>query len=304
MKSFAMLLCAAATATFSSYACGVCGSSAGGQSFGLLPSIKGNFIGVQYQYYGITRDQPSLFQNWPNEQSVTSYSSLQILSRYSVRKNTLLYAFVPYKYNVQRNDTATYTASGIGDISILVSVSILNSVSKIWGHQFSIGPGVKLPSGEYIGITEMDKSGLPNLQPGTGSWDFTINANHTLRHGKYGMNTEAGYIMTTANGSSYKYGNKLSLSSILFQVLETKIADIIPQAGIRYEYALYDYDNYKRKWVNEQSGGYMAFAVIGMQIQYKKLGAKVNYQIPFSQHYSSGYVTAKQRLDAFFFISF
>ena len=59
-----------------------------------------------------------------------------------------------------------------------------------------------------------------------------------------------------------------------------------------------EYDNYKRKWLNENSGGNIVFVSIGAQSFYKHYGAKVMYNIPLSQHYASGNVTVKPRVEA------
>ena len=142
------------------------------------------------------------------------------------------------------------------------------------------------------------------MQPGTGSWDFMVNANYTLSHRKVGLNADAAYTFTTVNKESYKYGNRFNAGLIAFYSLKVKSVNIIPQAGLRYDYTLHDYDNYDRKWLNDQSGGYMCFASAGVQAYYKKTGARFTYQLPLSQHYGAGYVTAQQKLDAGIFLLF
>lgn len=302
MKQLVLLLYGVSAGAFNARSCGVCGSSGGGQFFGSLLGVNSNFIGAQFQYYGIKRDQPALFENWPDEHSNNHYNTLQVLGRYGISKRIQLLAFVPYKYNVLYNDTARYSVSGIGDVLLLANIVTLNKRSGAWQHQLWTGTGIKLPSGRYIGSTEMDKRGLPNLQPGTGSYDFIVNTNYTVRNGVYGMNADGGYTITTANSSSYKYGNKLNASVIFFHSMKVGNINILPHTGARYEYTQPDYNNYGRNWLNEQSGGHVAFATIGMQAQYKKIGSKVNYYIPFSQYYGSGYIIAKQQFDMTLFI--
>ena len=297
-----MLLYAVMATCASAFACDVCGCAAGGQYLGLLPGANRDFIGIQYQYNAFKSDHPSLFENWPDEHSVNHYNAFQVWGRYTIGRRIQLFGFVPYRYNLQYGDTAKYTSSGVGDISLLANIVAVNKDDGQWQHQLLMGGGIKLPTGRYMGITEMDKLGLPNLQPGTGSWDLMTNANYTLKNGVYGVNADVTYAITTANSSSYKYGNKLGASAVLFRSVPVGKVEIMPQAGVRYEYALHDYDNYKRKWLNEQSGGYMTFATVGIQGQHKKIGARLNCHIPFSQHYSSGYVVARQRLDAVLFI--
>lgn len=304
MKQFIMLLYAVVAASTGTLACDVCGCAAGGQYLGLLPGANRNFIGFQYLYNGLRSDHPSLFENWPDEHSENHYNTFQVWGRYAAGKRIQLFAFLPYRYNLQYGDSVTFTSSGIGDVSLLANIVVLNSREGRGQQQFLAGAGVKMPTGKYIGISEMDKLGLPNLQPGTGSWDFVANGNYTLKKGAYGVNADATYAITTTNSSQYKYGNRLGVTGVAFRSVDAGNTELLPQAGVRYEFALHDYNNFRRKWLNEQSGGYVVFATAGMQGYYKKIGARVNYLIPINQHYSSGFVTVKQRIDLSVFFLF
>ena len=199
----------------------------------------------------------------------------------------------------------TYTDNGIGDATLLANVLLANKQGKkALQHQLLAGCGVKLPTGRHMGITEMDKLGLPNMQPGTGSWDAVVNGNYTVRGNTLGANMDAAYAFTTANKDAYKYGNRLNAGITGFYQIKTSKMSLLPQAGVRYEYSLHDYDNYSKKWLNEQSGGYMCFAMAGIQGYRGRTGVRLMYQMPVSQHYSSGYVTAKNRVEAGVFFLF
>lgn len=288
------------------HACDVCGCSASNQYLGLLPRADLNFVGFQYQYSSFRSDHPSLFAGKPNEHSNDRYSTYQLWGRYVVRRRLQLFAFVPYRYNVQRQDSLRLINSGIGDVSVLANAVVLrdNDGDHKWEQQLLAGGGVKAPTGTYSGITAMDKQGLPNMQPGTGSWDFIVNTNYTVRKRSFGFNFDAAYSLTTANRESYKYGNRLNAGLLIFYAVKGKKLNFLPQAGLRYEYALHDYDNYSRKWLNEQSGGYMCFATAGLQAYYKKWGVKYSLHLPVAQQYSSGYVTAQLKTDVSIFFLF
>lgn len=299
-----MLLCAAMAASAGVHACDVCGSAAGGQYLGLLPGVGSNFIGLQYQFNGFKSHHPSLFHNQPDERSTNYYHTLQLWGRYAMGQRVQLFGFVPYRHNLQYGNAARHTLAGIGDVSLLATIVVLGKTGAPWQQQLLLGAGAKAPTGKYIGITETDKLGLPNLQAGTGSWDFQVSANYTVKRGAYGANMDASYAITTANHSNYKYGNKLGISAVAFRALTIGNVEVLPQAGLRYEYALHDYDNYQRKWLNQQSGGHMAFATAGLQAHYRRVGGRLSYHVPVSQHYSSGFVTIKQRADVSLFFIF
>jgi hypothetical protein len=287
-------------------ACDVCGCSASNQYLGILPKANLNFIGFQYQYNSFTSDHPSLFEHQPNEHGKDYYNTFQLWGRYNVGKRLQLFAFLPYRYNVQLLDTSRTTSPGLGDVSMLANAMIIkeDATSEGWQQLLLAGGGIKFPTGKYTGITTMDKQGLPNMQPGTGSWDFIVNTNYTVRRKSAGVNVDVAYTITMPNAEKYKYGNRLNAGVLGFYRLKRKGATILPQAGLRYEYTLNDYDNYDRKWLNEQSGGYMCFATAGLQAYVGQFGLRLTYQLPVSQHYGAGYITAWQKVDAGVFFLF
>lgn len=305
MKQFIWLLFGVAGMAVRVHACDVCGSGANSQTLGLLPNMNRHFISVLYQYSGYESNHPSLFAGRPNEENRDAYHTLQVWGRYAIKERLQLFAFLPYKYNVQHSDTSTYINNGVGDATLLANVLVVNRQTKTgMQHQLLTGCGLKLPTGQYVGITEMDKLGLPNMQPGTGSWDVVVNGNYTVRGNALGANVDAAYTFTSPNKDAYKYGNRLNAGITGFYQIKKGKMSLLPQAGVRYEYSLHDYDNYNKKWLNEQSGGYMCFAMAGIQGYRGRMGVRLMYQLPVSQHYSAGYVTAKSRVDAGVFFLF
>lgn len=285
-------------------ACDVCGCSASNQYLGILPQYKLNFIGIQYQYSSFSSNVPSDFIEGTFNHSKEYYNTLQLWGRYNIARGWQVYAFVPYHYNLHYEDSAA-TSSGIGDVSFLVNKIVLNTDKPgKWSSTWLAGGGVKLPTGKYTGITTLDKLGLPNIQAGTGSWDFVINTNYTLRHNKVGFNVDAAYTITTANKYEYKYGNRLNTGLMAFYSVKLKKVNLLPQLGVRYDYSLHDYDNYQNKWLNEQSGGSLCYATAGVQAYIGRLGMRLTYGLPVVQNYGAGYVTAKQQIDAGIFFLF
>lgn len=299
VKIISLTLLASAM-VIAAYACDVCGSAAGNQFLGILPQHRQHFIGLQYQYSSFESNHPSLFDGKPDEHSQDHYQTLQAWGRFSLGKHWQVFGFVPYRFNEQLSNGVRTRTSGLGDISFLVNrVLIRENEQARWQHQLLAGGGLKLPTGAYTGIRAQDKLGIPNMQPGSGSWDFMVNTNYTVRRGKLGLNLDAAYTITLPNREDYKYGNRLNAGLLGFYTL--KAADklsLMPMAGFRYEYALHDYDNYARKWLNEQSGGYMAFASVGLQSYYRQWGLRLTYHLPVDQHYGNGYVRADGKLDA------
>jgi hypothetical protein len=278
-------------------ACDICGCGGSSQYLGILPQNQWNFAGILYQYAGYASSHPSAYQGRPYENSADRYNTIQAWGRYRMGSKYQLFAFAPYHYNLHTANDGSTVSSGVGDVSAMLNRIVINTDRGRWTHLLQGGAGIKLPTGIYTGITTADREGLPNIQPGTGAWDILTNANYTITYGKYGANADASYRFTTPNKYRYKYGNRLSTGITGFYTLNPGRFTIMPQAGIRYEYALHDYDNFSRKWLNEQSGGYICYASAGLQSYYKRLGIKAVWQQAFCQHYGSGYVTAQSKLE-------
>lgn len=300
MKYIALLL--AAAMAIPAHACNVCGGAAGSQYLGVLPQASRHFVSFQYQYSSFESRHPSLFEGRPDEHSRGFYNSYQLWGRLVASRRIQFFAFVPWRDNQQIQDTVRFSSQGIGDVTVLANVLLLSAEKG--RHELLAGGGIKLPTGSYDGLSEASKLGIPNTRPGSGSWDFVLNVNYTATYANYGVNTDASYTLTTPNGALYKFGNRLSSGLLVFRSFQSGRIGLAPQLGLRYEYSLHDYDNYKRKWLNEQTGGQLAFFTIGMQTNIDRLGCRLTWQLPFYQHYGNGYVEADARIDTGVFLTF
>jgi len=306
MRPIILLTAFVATLGYNARACELCGCSASSQYLGILPEFYKQFIGVQYQYTSFTAKQPSLMDANDYETAYEFNNTMQIWGRYYVGKRVQLFGFLPYHINKGSDAGTAVNVSGIGDASVLANVVIFkhDTSETSWNQTLLGGGGIKAPTGKYTGVTTLDEQGLPNVQAGTGSWDFIVNANYTIRHQKMGVNVDASYTMTTANTADYKYGNRLNTGLLGFYWWQHHDVSLLPQIGARYEYTLHDYDNYSHKWLNDNSGGNIVFATAGVQAYLKRYGAKVMYSVPVSQHYAAGDVTVQARLETSLFFLF
>lgn len=282
----------------SAHACDVCGASGSSQGLGILPQFYKHFVGIQYQYRSFSSEHPGLFENLPKERSTEYYNTLQLWGKANIGSRIQVFGFLPYQYNNRVTDTGTGTYKGLGDASLLAMATIIrtaDSSNRRIRHILLAGGGIKAPTGKR---TSGANSGeMMNIQTGSGSWDFILSANYTLRGRNAGFNTDASYTLTTTNAANYKYGDRLSVSLNGFYWWKVKGFVLQPQMGIRADYALHDYDNYSRKWLNYNTGGYLTYITAGAQVYYKRLGLQCSYAIPVFQHYASGYVEATQKVE-------
>ena len=285
-------------------ACDVCGGSGNIQGLGLLPQFSSHLAGIQYLYSSSASDHPSLFADKPNEVSAQSVTTLQLWGKYKLSKRFQLFAFLPYVYNNNTDGTQSLRSKGFGDASVIANISIPLAENNSNKRLLLAGAGLKLPTGKYVPVKDASQYVLPNTQAGSGSWDIIGNVNYTVKAAKWGYNIDATYLLTTTNEYQYKFGNRCNISGTAFYSIGQKNLKMLPQCGIRLEYSLHDYDNYEKKWLNEQTGGTMSFISAGAQFFYKKLGLKSIVYIPAYQNYAVGYVHTNTRFETGIFILF
>jgi hypothetical protein len=72
---------------------------------------------------------------------------------------------------------------------------------------------------------------------------------------------------------------------------------LLPQLGVRYGHAAKDYTNYAAGITDEDGGGWQLYASQGAQAYYKKLGLQLTCYEPIAQHYVSGLVNTRFRIE-------
>jgi hypothetical protein len=291
--------------TYASLACSTCGCSAANQSIGLLSQIQNNFVGFQYQLRGFSTIHPDDGGTDLPGISHEYYQTFQVAGKYSLGDRVQFFAFVPYIINLRKQQNVSLLSmSGIGDITLLSNVYVIKRANCTWKHDLLFGGGMKLPTGIYDGQSTASEEGLPNMQPGTHSWDIIINGSYTVAHKAIGLNIDANYTITTANSDAYRYGNRFSANSFLFYKIKKRELTILPQLGASYDRMQKDYSNYSEKEIDQDSGSWQLYVSIGVQALYKHYGVQMKYQQPVSQHYNSGLVTNWNKTEAGIFLLF
>lgn len=289
--------------------CDICGCSAQGASLGLLPGVSSHFVGVRYHYRRFASQHPSLFTAGTEEWSSDHFSTAELWGRLSITPRFEVFAFVPYNYYLleQYSSEAVMqrtSNSGLGDLSVLLNMVILRtqdvSLDSKLVHNWLIGAGVKAPTGGF-GLVDPERGiVLPNMQMGTGSWDFSVVSNYRLQWKDWGLNFNASYRYNTPNYLRYQFGQSVLGTLDVLRVFNPKDSGVqlIPQAGFRVEMFGQDYSNQSRRDINEYSGGHFLYASVGMDGYWRKFGFNLRADIPVDQDFAAGYVQNEWRLTA------
>lgn len=280
-----------ALASLAAQACDVCGCGLGGVFFGILPQYNTHYLGLRYSFASFQSHINHNSEYTPNERSHDTYQKLELSSRLMLGDKWQVQMVLPYLSNDMNGTVQKVTSSGMGDPSVLVYYNLFNSgmdLMRNWRQSLLLGGGVKLPLGEF----NKKDGGLlinPNFQLGSGSLDYLLSANYTVRYKQAGLNMESGYKFNTANGQGYRFGNQWNASSYGFYWVETMKVAYLPYAGLYYEQAAMHTDDGKYQ-IN--SGGNSLLATIGGQIYHKRLSFNMQYQVPVYQHYNSDEVAS------------
>jgi len=298
MKKIVLLLLAA-TAVQNAMACDICGSGGGGSYLGLLPSFRKHFFGFRFQQNSLRHHlgpggATTYLTTTETFRIVEAWGAINVGSRFRIA------AFVPVNF-IERNNSQEHSkASGLGDITAIGYYKLLGSEKAINGTQvlsqsLRVGAGVKLPSGKYNPDEKnISSASLNTFQLGTGSIDFSVHIQHDIRLQNFGINTNAGYKINTANKYDYRYGNKFTLNMLAYY--KCRIGDkvvLAPNAGVLYEQAEKDHKTSDIKVF--ETGGRSTMGVAGIEMACKRWSLGANYQAALAQHLGEGRVKTNNR---------
>jgi hypothetical protein len=283
-----------------SKACDVCGCASGSINLGILPQFHKHFIGLNYSSRSFN-SYHTVLNSDESAASRESFNTLELRSRINLAKRVHFFAFLPFMFNKQEEENSTTTISGLGDFTGIVNYSLLltpDSLSKQVKHNLQIGGGIKLPIGRY---TVLDHQLMlnPNIQTGTGSFDFVCDAFYTLRIKKFGLSTSAFYRLNTANKNNFRFGDRLSLTSNFFYWKQYKANSILPGIGVMYESTGVDYH---KKLRLSQSGGQSLFAGCNVDIYLRNYSFSFSGQLPL--HQTNALTKESPRFNCSFFYNF
>lgn len=264
-------------------ACDVCGCSIGGNYFGILPQFHRHFIGIRWsaESSNTALNGDALLRG--DYHSTERFRSLDIMGRFYPARRWQLLFLMPYHWNEQTEDGIPASAQGLGDVSVLTNYVLFDTGDSLryrWRQTFSLGGGLKLPTGRHS-LPAGDGQPLnPNLQPGTGSADFLVSAAYTLRRGAWGLSADLLARRNTANDQHYHFGNRLSGSAKLFYWKNFRGITFLPNAGIFSDAAGANNDD---GLLLKESRGLSSFATFGIDTYVKHFSAGLNWQIPYWQ---------------------
>lgn len=295
MKKILLLAAACWLSWQSALACDVCGCSIGGQYIGILPQFYSHMAGLRYQYRSFVTNHPaSLLENHGPERSEEYFHTTELWGRAQLSKRWQAFFFAPY--HVFRQTGFGTKVAAIGDLQLTANYVLLNTADSANAvkQTLLVGGGIKIPTGRYQQLQDNERLN-PNLQAGTGSWDFQLNASYTLRYGKVGFNSEATLRFNTVNANDYRFGNRVNAAAKVFYWQQGRRLGWLPYAGLAAELAALDTDAGERLSL---TGGQLWLGEAGLDLYYQRFSIGAAMQIPVFQDLADGLVDSGNRFSA------
>ena len=194
-------------------------------------------------------------------------------------------AIIPYnwkKKTIDYDPTELHvenSTNGVGDVTFLLRYSPL-ARSFVNFRELSVGLGLKLPTGSV----DQRNSGflLPEeLQPGTGSWDYTGSVSYYQGFEPVDFIVSGTYLITTAH-EEYEFGNQFSyLLASVFHVRERLDLSAALSGIVRGK------DREAGQEVSS-TGRHQLWLVPGIKAQVipEMLGLQAFFELPIYQHFN------------------
>lgn len=297
MKQFFLGLGLLAMSSLSVKACDQCSCASSG-FMGIVPQFGKHYAGLRYNYQHFkTTHLSSLIETEEQERSVEHFHTMEVFGRYVPHHRVQILASLPYAYRSQTsNITGAYVGHGLGDATIggvYTVISTPDTIGKKVRHNLLVGAALKMPTGAFQ--LKQDTATLhENLQPGSGSWDPSLNLRYILRVKRWGISSMVNYKLNTANRFGYKYGDRITGLVGAFYWTTFRNLTFMPQLALNVDYAMEDIDNRR---LQITTGGYLLTARAEVQVGYKRFISSVGYGLPVGYNLSGGEVAPKHQVN-------
>lgn len=273
------------------FSCEICGCSAVGQTYGLLPNSSRHFVGVRWHSRAfITEHIPLASHTGEMSRSIEHFNSMELWSRIKLSDRWQAFITLPYHYFRMEESGDTQKKQGIGDAVINIGYEVVNTHKRPfggWRHYLLLTAGVKLPTGRFDAEINWHDTN-PNFQMGSGSWDYLANINYSLQYYDWGLQTDLYYRFNSTNTYGYQFGQSGGLQSRFFykkSIKENML--LIPHLGVRHDRSAQDYNV---NHYNDLSGGYFTTAQLAADFYLRRFFMGYSAQVPMAQYWAGGMV--------------
>jgi hypothetical protein len=260
------------------WGCDACASFSNSVNLGLTPLLRNNMVTTRYN---LTRFNtiPFAFSEATNSEITHSWD---IQGRFRINRRLQISTAIPYNFFKQSGDFGKVNLYGLGDLSIVSSLILINSSQdkeKKVNHLLFINGGLKLPTGKTSIQDDTGRRFNPRMQPGSGSIDYILGMNYIVKYGNNSFLFETSGRLNTMNDQSYQMGNLFR--SVVRYSRWYKIDDnnLLLNLGLTREEVG---DDYSKSDLFHAMHGRKEYGIqCGADLFFKKVVFNINYQMPF-----------------------
>jgi len=217
---------------------------------------------------------------------------------------------------IYKNDSIINNISGVGDLLLIANYRLINT--KIGAdslaknkllHRITIGAGIELPTGSFnkksvisyettftpntiIGQPLMELE--PQLQAGTGSFNYLFLIQYMIKFNKFGLNNYVSYKVNSTNRNDFRFANRFNVNTSLFYLGKiNKELTLMPNVGTSYEFSDHDLQG-DDKVIN--SGGEALFINSGITFFFKNISFELTYYQPVYNYLYGNQPSNKARI--------
>ncbi len=297
------LILAAALLAFlpAAFSCDICGCSIGGNYFGILPQFHQHFIGIRWSEQRFQSAHSKSAAKAGQYDSRELFRTTDILGRFYPARRVQVMVLLPYHDFSRIEGRERLHTQGIGDISVLGSYILFDSgdsIHRSWQHTLSIGAGLKCPTGSSERRSGEGKLIHPNMQPGTGAFDYMLTLAYTIRHGAWGVSFDAQGRLNGRNSAlDFKMGNRLNGAAKVFYWTKLGPCTLLPNAGLFADVAQQNEGDFDYTF---GTGGHIELATLGIDVYMGHFSTGFTFQQPLRQNIGQGKVFNQNRWMATF----
>lgn len=276
-----------------------------------INGLDSNQLSIQFEYSfnSVNRlvEDNEVIQNDPRSRSG---QNLLLKMDYAVNKRLAFSAILPFVNQRRESISQEEISNGIGDLTLLAQLNLRNpslNILESKRDQFGIGIGVKVPSGQLFHEDDRGVVLSPDMQSGSGTFDFIVRAFHQRNQfliPNLSVFNNISYKYNTTNqhfgdkqreaGRAFKFGNEFIFKSHFFYQTLLGTSFITPDFGIQLRVS----DPNEEQSINaSNSGGLWINLPLGIaMLVNKKSTIRIFGEIPVWQNIDGLQITTDYRL--------
>lgn len=275
--------------------CDICGCSAIDARLGVLPDYRQNTFSIGLNHRRFSSSHPALFSWELPTVSNEAFTRLEWSARVFINRSWLVMASVPMNAHRQVELNAERSLMGLGDAVIgagrLFNFELGNQKQHL--GQIMLSASVKLPTGVHDAKVNGDDFVIPNLQPGSGSWDLLVNVNYMQRLDAWGFQSQLALRYNGVNPAGYRFGNRRAAAFKAFRFIDVGERKLLPGVEIAVGSASPDLLSDPHGQLNELSGGRSVMVSSGIDFFTNRWGVSTSVALPVYQRMAGGHLTSK-----------